>query len=256
MIIVDLMLMREKSVTSTQKRKKSARPCLKLGKIADGSTSQLGGSMGKGAGKQAAEGTKEVVLGAGCFWCIEAVYQRVEGVKEVQSGYAGGVIDRPTYDQVCSGQTGHAEVLRVAYDPSKISLSEILDIFFQMHDPTTKDRQGADVGTQYRSCIFYTDLEERATIVEALGAAQTRFSKPIVTDVEPLKEFFRAESKHQNYYNRERSSGYCKRVIHPKLRKVSHEKYKLKESANSNPVSRMLAGISRSKRGASATTTS
>ena len=162
------------------------------------------------------------IFGGGCFWCIEAVFQRLRGVKHVESGYMGGDVDNPTYRQVCGGDTGHVEVVRVTFDPDEISYRELLDVFFSVHDPTTLDRQGNDVGEQYRSVIFYSD-EEQQRIAEDVIAEMTAakvFSEPIVTAVEPASEFYVAEGYHQNYYNENSRQPYCMFVISPKLAKL------------------------------------
>ncbi len=162
---------------------------------------------------------KEIVLGGGCFWCIEAVMRRVKGVKEAISGYAGGERPNPTYEQVCSGATGHAEVVKVVYDENEITLDELLDIFFAIHDPTTLNRQGADVGTQYRSVIYYENEEEKKAIEAAIERVQKEYKDPIVTEVSPKPEFYEAEGYHQNYYDENPMQGYCQVVIKPKVQK-------------------------------------
>ena len=162
---------------------------------------------------------KEIVLGGGCFWCIEAVFRRVKGVEDAINGYAGGERANPTYQQVCSGATGHAEVVKVVYDEDAISLDEILDIFFAIHDPTTLNRQGADVGTQYRSVVYYGNEEERGIIEAAIKRAQKLYSDPIVTEVSPKSIFYPAEEYHQNYYDQNPMQGYCQIVIKPKIQK-------------------------------------
>jgi len=163
-----------------------------------------------------------VVFGGGCFWCIEAVFQRLTGVSHVESGYMGGHIDKPTYRQVCEGDTGHVEVVRVTFDPGVISFRELLDVFFSVHDPTTLNRQGNDAGEQYRSVIFYSD-EEQQRIAEDVIAEMTAakvFPEPIVTAVEPAAQFYPAEGYHQNYYNENSRQPYCMFVISPKLAKL------------------------------------
>ena len=162
---------------------------------------------------------KEIILGGGCFWCIEAVMRRVKGVKEAISGYAGGERPNPTYQQVCSGATGHAEVVQVIYDENEITLDELLDIFFAIHDPTTLNRQGADVGTQYRSVVYYENEEEKKAIEAAIARVQKEYSDPIVTEVSPKPEFYPAEAYHQNYYDQNPMQGYCQVVIKPKVQK-------------------------------------
>lgn len=160
-------------------------------------------------------------LGGGCFWCLEAVYQQLDGVERVVSGYAGGHVENPTYEQVCGKKTGHAEVVQVTFDPSRVSYRDVLEVFFSIHDPTTKDRQGNDVGPQYRSVIFYHDEEQRMT-AEALIAeltAEHAFDSPIVTEIKPLDRFYIAEQYHQNYFAQNSSQSYCAYVISPKLTK-------------------------------------
>ncbi len=162
-------------------------------------------------------------LGGGCFWCTEAVLQRIEGVLSVVPGYAGGSTPNPTYEEVCTGETGHAEVIQVAFDPNLITYDEILDIFWQAHDPTTLNRQGADKGTQYRSIILYASEEQRAAAEKSKKKAQARFGSPIVTEIKPLDTFWKAEDYHQNYYNTHGNVGYCRMVISPKLKKLHLE---------------------------------
>ena len=172
-----------------------------------------------------------VTLGAGCFWCVEAIYQQLDGVVKVESGYSGGQVAHPTYEAVCTGNTGHAEVIQVTFDPQKISFKELLEVFFRTHDPTTLNRQGADVGTQYRSAIFYHSEEQRKT-AEAVKQ-ETDISKiwddPIVTEIARFDAFYKAEEYHQNYYNQNANQPYCRMVINPKLNKFKKEfKSKLK----------------------------
>ena len=161
-------------------------------------------------------------LGGGCFWCLEAAFEQVRGVETVVSGYAGGFVERPTYEQVCDGVTGHAEVVQVTFDPAAVSYRDLLEVFFTIHDPTTKDRQGADVGTQYRSIVLWHSPAQREA-VEGLIRELTEekaFDDPIVTEVEPFRQFFAAEPHHQGYYRRNPSQGYCRVVIAPKLLKL------------------------------------
>ena len=160
------------------------------------------------------------ILGGGCFWCVEAVYKRIAGVKSVVSGYAGGAIPNPNYNQVSDGTTGHAEVVKVEFDPGMISYAEVLKIFFKSHDPTTKNRQGNDVGTQYRSIILYENDDQRQIALEARTIAQADFDDGIVTEIEPLKEFYDAEDYHQDYFDNNLHAGYCRLVIAPKLQKL------------------------------------
>ncbi|CAM9197315.1 unnamed protein product [Hapterophycus canaliculatus] len=174
-----------------------------------------------------ASGIQTITLGAGCFWCVEAVYQRVVGVESVESGYMGGTVKNPSYGQICTGETGHAEVIQLKYDASKVSATDLLEIFFKMHDPTTKNRQGADVGTQYRSVVFYHAGEQKRAAEEVIEAVQPKFGSKIVTEVVPASDWYPADKGHQDYYSRNKSSnGYCRLVIHPKLSKVKHAKYK------------------------------
>jgi peptide-methionine (S)-S-oxide reductase len=168
------------------------------------------------------DGLETATFGAGCFWCVEAVFQQLEGVKTVASGYTGGKIDNPTYKQVSAGNSGHAEVIQLTYDPQVVSFAELLEVFWQTHDPTTLNRQGADVGTQYRSAIFYHTPEQQALAekykkeLDAAGA----FNSPIVTEIVPASKFYKAEDYHQNYYNLNSSQPYCSYVITPKLEKL------------------------------------
>ncbi len=166
-------------------------------------------------------GAQAIDLGAGCFWCTESVYQQIPGVLSVTSGYMGGQTKNPTYQQICEGDTGHAEVTRIVFDPKQTSLASILETFWKMHDPTTLNRQGNDVGTQYRSAIFYADEQQRAVAEESKRQAQTKFGTPIVTEITPAAHFYAAESYHQDYYrqNKMRNS-YCAYVITPKLQKL------------------------------------
>jgi len=166
-----------------------------------------------------------IVLGGGCFWCTEAVYTNIKGVIKVTSGYAGGSKEKPTYEQVCTGQTGHAEAVEIEFDPAKISIKQILDIFFISHDPTTLNAQGSDIGTQYRSIILYTTDEQKEAVekyIQELNDAK-KFSKPVVTEIKPLTKFWAAEDYHADYFNKHRSEPYCQIVIQPKLNKFSHK---------------------------------
>ena len=171
---------------------------------------------------QEKEKLESITLGAGCFWCVEAVYQELQGVVQVESGYMGGSIKNPTYKEVCTGNTGHAEVVRVTYNPAIISLKQILEVFFQVHDPTTLNRQGNDVGTQYRSVIFYDSNEQKELALEvkrALTIARI-WPDPIVTEISPLSEFYLAENYHQDYYSLNSDKNpYCSFVITPKMEK-------------------------------------
>ena len=165
--------------------------------------------------------TQSVVVGGGCFWCVEAVIQRVPGVKKIVSGYSGGAVKNPTYEQVCTGTTGHAEVVRVDFDPAVVKLDTVLDVFFASHDPTTLNQQGADRGTQYRSVIFYANDAQKKAADEAVVRARREWSDPIVTEISPLKEFYSAEAYHQNYFNLNKDKNpYCSVVIGPKIAKL------------------------------------
>jgi len=175
------------------------------------------------------ENFKKIVLGGGCFWCLDPIYTQIKGVKQVVVGYAGGSKVNPTYEQVCNGNTGHAEVAQITYDENKVSLDSLLDVFFQVHDPTTLNRQGADVGTQYRSIILVNnDAEKKAVLrkIEEINKAKI-WNNPLVTQVELLQEFFPAEEYHQNYFKKNPFAGYCQVVINPKLKKF---KQKFKDS--------------------------
>jgi peptide-methionine (S)-S-oxide reductase len=170
--------------------------------------------------------TQVAVFGGGCFWCTEAVFDELRGVTSVVSGYAGGTVKNPTYEQVCGGGTGHAEVIRIEFDPSQISFRDLMTVFFATHDPTTLNRQGNDVGTQYRSAILYADDEQKReaeSFIKELDGAKT-FSKPIVTTLEPLGEFYAAENYHQKYYANNPYQPYCQYMIPPKLDKL-HKKF-------------------------------
>jgi peptide-methionine (S)-S-oxide reductase len=164
-------------------------------------------------------------FGEGCFWCNEAVFQRLRGVKSVVSGYSGGHVDKPTYEQVCSGRTGHAEVIQITYDPNEITFEDLLKVFWQTHDPTTPNQQGHDIGTQYRSAIFYHN-DDQHRIAEQykkqLDESGT-FKKPIVTEITQFKQFFPAEKYHQNYFNSNPEQRYCEFVIRPKVEKFNKE---------------------------------
>jgi peptide-methionine (S)-S-oxide reductase len=163
---------------------------------------------------------KHLVLGGGCFWCTEATYELVPGVKSVESGYAGGHVENPTYKQICTGTTGHAEVIKIAYDPAEVSLERLLELFWEVHDPTTLNRQGHDEGPQYRSIILYADDEQKLAAEKSIAAAQTKFADKIVTQVQPLVKFYPAEDYHQDYFRNNPSQGYCRAVIRPKVDKL------------------------------------
>lgn len=169
------------------------------------------------------------IFGGGCFWCMEALFLRVKGVTAVASGYAGGTTRNPTYEKVCSGTTGHAEVIKVDFDPKIITFQALLEIFFSMHDPTTLNRQGADIGSQYRSIVFYTTLEQKKVYESVKNelVAKKIHNEPIVTECKPFVEFYPAEKYHQDYYAKNSAAGCCKAVINPKLAKLRKKFNKL-----------------------------
>jgi len=176
----------------------------------------------KASAEGAGAGVTEVAtLGGGCFWCVEAVFDELRGVSSVESGYAGGRTENPTYEQVCSGATGHAEVVRVTFDPREVSFKEILEIFFTAHDPTTLNRQGADVGTQYRSVIYYHDERQREVAEQTIRELNEAniWDGTIVTEVAPLSNYYEAEEYHQEYFARNPGQGYCRAVVAPKVAK-------------------------------------
>ena len=176
-------------------------------------------SIKNALGQQPRPGHQFATLGGGCFWCLEAVYEEVQGVVDVESGYSGGQVAKPTYADVCNGTTGHAEVVRLEFDPNQISYRELLEIFFVIHDPTTLNRQGNDSGTQYRSVIFYHSDEQRQVAEEVMREAQTQWSSPLVTQLLPAPDYYRAETHHQEYYRYNQASGYCAVVVSPKVAK-------------------------------------
>lgn len=187
----------------------------------------MNGTMKENTDRQEAIAT----FAAGCFWCVEAQFQQLDGVTKVESGYTGGHVDNPTYEQVCTGSTGHAEACNIYYAPSKISYDELLAAFWTAHDPTTLNRQGNDVGTQYRSAIFYHNNEqkEKAEMYKKKLNEEHAFNAPVVTEISPYTEFYKAENKHQNYYNENEDQPYCQFVVKPKLekfRKVFADKLK------------------------------
>ncbi|PXY44110.1 peptide-methionine (S)-S-oxide reductase MsrA [Flavobacterium hydrophilum] len=162
-----------------------------------------------------------ITLGGGCYWCVEAVYENLDGIKSVVSGFSGGKVANPTYEEVCTGTTGHAEVVQITYDKNVTDINEIFKVFFTVHDPTTLNRQGADVGTQYRSVIFYKNEDQRRaaqSIIAELNKVKV-YDRPIVTKIEPLIKFYKAEDYHQNYYANNKNQPYCKMVIQPKIEK-------------------------------------
>lgn len=173
-------------------------------------------------------------LGGGCFWCMEAVFERLPGVISVTSGFAGGSTPNPTYEQVCTETTGHAEVTQIEFDPARISYAQLLDVFWQAHDPTTLNRQGADVGTSYRSIILYRDEVQKLQAEKSKAAAQKNFKQPIVTEIVPLTKFYKAENYHQQYFDNHASAPYCQIVIAPKLHKLEKEKV-IQETPQTKP---------------------
>ena len=178
--------------------------------------------------------TETATFGEGCFWCTEAFFQRLEGVLQVKSGYGGGFVKNPTYEQVCDKNTGHAELAQIVFDPNKVTYEELLEVFWKTHDPTTMNQQGNDVGPQYRSVIFYHSKEqkEKAEKYKAALDKSGAWDKPIVTAIEAFKDFYPAENYHQNYYNDNSNQGYCRFVIRPKLKKFEHVfQNKLKKQA-------------------------
>ncbi len=163
---------------------------------------------------------EKATFGAGCFWCVEAVFERLPGVQSVVAGYTGGTKPNPTYEEVCTGRTGHAEVAQITFDPSKITYERLLEVFWEAHDPTTLNRQGADAGTQYRSAIFYHNEKQKVAAEKSRQGAQKMFDDPIVTEIQPLTHFFPAENYHQDYFRNNPNAPYCVFVIKPKLKKL------------------------------------
>ena len=175
-----------------------------------------------GTEKNINQNIEQATFGAGCFWCVEAVFQEIDGVLDVRSGYTGGSTDNPTYEDICTGKTGHAEVIQIDYDPSIISYEKLLDIFWKSHDPTTLNRQGADTGTQYRSAIYFHSEIQKELARKSKDAADKikLYSNPIVTEISPLAKFYIAENYHQDYYKVNQNAPYCQFVIRPKLEKL------------------------------------
>ncbi len=194
-------------------------------------------SLKKVAGEQAVandENLETATMGGGCFWCVEATLDEVQGVESVVSGYAGGEKESPTYHEVCNGNTGHAEVVQVLFDPSIVIFADLLRIFLSMHNPTTLNRQGADAGSQYRSVIFYHTKAQEQTAKEVIAELQPYFDNPIVTQIAPYTNFYKAEEHHQQYYKRDPSKAYCQSVINPKLGKLrEHFRHILKSFVSS-----------------------
>jgi peptide-methionine (S)-S-oxide reductase len=163
--------------------------------------------------------TETATLGGGCFWCLEAVYQELKGVQKMESGYTGGHVPNPTYEQVCEGTTGHVEVVKVTFDPDVVTYREILEIFFTIHDPTTPNRQGNDIGTQYRSAIYYHSPEQQDTAKHVMAEMANVWDAPIVTELSPAEAYYKAEDYHQNYFRQHPLQGYCAFVVAPKVAK-------------------------------------
>jgi len=174
-----------------------------------------------------ADKAESIVFGGGCFWCVEAAFRTVDGVIATAPGYAGGTTLRPSYNEVCAGHTGHAEVVRVEFDPEKVSLRELLEVFFEIHDPTSLNRQGADVGPQYRSIVLYEKEQQRAAVEAFIRDASSRYDRPIVTEVRELETFWPAEESHFDYYARHPRKPYCQVVIAPKLRKLKERRERM-----------------------------
>jgi peptide-methionine (S)-S-oxide reductase len=164
---------------------------------------------------------EDITIGGGCFWCTEAIFREIKGVEKVEAGYAGGSVANPTYEDVCAGKTGHAEVVQITFNPDLISLTKILQIFFATHDPTTLNSQGADIGTQYRSVIFYRNIKQKTVIDEVIGELKKlkAYKQPVVTKVVPFESFYHAENLHQNYFQLNPEQAYCRIIINPKLEK-------------------------------------
>ena len=161
-----------------------------------------------------------ITLAGGCFWCVEAIFQRLKGVESIESGYTGGTVENPTYKQVCTGETGHAEVTKIMFNPDVISFNELLEVFWTTHDPTTLNQQGADIGTQYRSAVFYLNDEQKMQAEKSKSEIATQiWDGSIVTEITPLKKYYKAEDYHQNYFNQNSDQSYCRFVINPKLEK-------------------------------------
>jgi peptide-methionine (S)-S-oxide reductase len=208
---------------------------LSLISCADATTKQIPPAQQQDMTNNELKTTDTATFGAGCFWCVEAVYQQLDGVISVSSGYSGGTIKNPTYKEVCSGLTGHAEVCQIVFDPSKITYTDLLQAFWMSHDPTTLNRQGNDEGTQYRSVIYYTDTNQKelAEKYKKELDASHAFPNPIVTEISPLGTFYKAEDYHQNYFNENGDQPYCQFVVKPKVekfRKVFKDKLKQKTS--------------------------
>jgi peptide-methionine (S)-S-oxide reductase len=201
--------------------KRTVQYLLCLGALAGWPAAGLSQKMNTNDAK--ASGTELATFGGGCFWCTEAIFERLEGVKSVTSGYAGGKKENPSYEGVCSGETGHAEVTQIEFDPKKISYDQLLEVFWAAHDPTTLNRQGADRGTQYRSIILYHSEAQKQAAEKSKKRAQADFTAPIVTEIVPLTKFYKAEGYHQDYYRNNPRAPYCAFVIRPKLEKLQQK---------------------------------
>jgi peptide-methionine (S)-S-oxide reductase len=188
---------------------------LALGLLLNGTVAGITQTMNKNTNQ-----TETATFGGGCFWCLDAVYRLLPGVKSIASGYAGGKTENPTYEEVCGGNTGHAEVIQIEFDPQVISFTTVLDYFWDAHDPTTLNRQGSDVGTQYRSIILFHDEKQRLLAEKSKLEAAHKFRSPIVTEIVPLKKFYKAEKYHQDYYSNNPDQGYSRAVILPKVEKI------------------------------------
>ena len=202
------------------KMKKTINHLMCSALLVGGPAAGLSQNMNTAGSSKNTNGTELATFGGGCFWCAEAIFQRLDGVKSVTSGYAGGKAENPTYEEVCSGRTGHAEVIQIAYDPSRITYESLLEVFWEAHNPTTLNRQGADVGTQYRSVILYHNQPQKQAAEKSKRAAAVHFKDPIVTEIAPLTKFYKAEGYHQSYYNNHPTAPYCAFVIRPKLEKL------------------------------------
>lgn len=199
-----------------------AAGALPLGRLGPETPGSAAAATSVGKGKMTDHRTETAVLAGGCFWCLEAIFEDLKGVERVESGYSGGTVPHPTYEQVCTGKTGHAESVRITFDPAVLSYRDLLLLFFAFHDPTTMNRQGPDEGTQYRSAIFWRGAEQKVTAEQVIAelTRQKAFAAPIVTQVAPLGDFYPAEDYHQGYYDRNSGQPYCRAVISPKLAKL------------------------------------
>ena len=200
--------------------KKTLNRLLHFSLLIGGTATALSQNMNTPDSLKTTNATELATFAGGCFWCVEAIFQRLDGVKSVTSGYTGGKTVNPSYEEVCSGQTGHAEAIQIAFDPVRISYENLLEIFWLAHDPTTLNRQGPDIGTQYRSAIFYHNEQQKLAAEKSKKAASVNFKDPIVTQIAPLATFYKAEGFHQSYYNTHQNAPYCAFVIRPKLEKL------------------------------------